>query len=185
MVLRLAWARFEWNENLGSWFKTRISLVAVGGYGRGEVHTPLDIDLLILLERNNYQRHASNVQSFLTLLWDIGLEVGGVRSISECKLRLARDVTVITAMVEGRTITGDHELFNKVRHQVRPNKMWSHKAFYEAKIQEQEERHKKFEHIEYSLEPNVKTLPGGLRKYPNRHVDRQSLDKPSRWSRRL
>jgi [protein-PII] uridylyltransferase len=164
MVLRLAWARFEWNENLGSWFKTRISLVAVGGYGRGELHPHSDIDLLILLERNNYQRHASNVQSFLTLLWDIGLEVGhSVRSISECKTQARLDVTVITAMIEGRTITGDHELFNKVRHQVGPNKMWSHKAFYEAKIQEQEERHKKFEHIEYSLEPNVKTSPGGLR----------------------
>lgn len=164
MVLRLAWARFNWNENRGSWWKTRISLIAVGGYGRGELHPHSDIDLLILLERNSYQKHASNIQSFLTLLWDIGLEVGhSVRSIGECKTQARQDVTVITAMIEGRTITGDAELFDRVRQLVGPKKMWSHKAFYAAKLEEQQDRHRKFEHIEYSLEPNVKTSPGGLR----------------------
>jgi [protein-PII] uridylyltransferase len=164
MVLRLAWNRFDWNENLGKWFKTRISLVAVGGYGRGELHPHSDIDLLILLERNSYQRHASNIQSFLTLLWDIGLEVGhSVRSISECKTQARQDVTVMTAMLEGRTIVGSGELFDRVRQLTGPGKMWSHQAFYAAKLEEQEARHTKFEHIEYSLEPNVKTSPGGLR----------------------
>lgn len=164
MVLRLAWNRFDWNENLGKWFKTRISLVAVGGYGRGELHPHSDIDLLILLERNSYQRHASNIQSFLTLLWDIGLEVGhSVRSISECKTQARQDVTVMTAMLEGRTIVGSAELFDRVRQLTGPGKMWSHQAFYAAKLEEQQARHTKFEHIEYSLEPNVKTSPGGLR----------------------
>lgn len=164
MVLRLAWNRFDWNENLGKWFKTRISLVAVGGYGRGELHPHSDIDLLILLERNSYQRHASNIQSFLTLLWDIGLEVGhSVRSISECKTQARQDVTVMTAMLEGRTIVGSVELFDRVRQLTGPGKMWSHQAFYAAKLEEQQARHTKFEHIEYSLEPNVKTSPGGLR----------------------
>jgi [protein-PII] uridylyltransferase len=164
MVLSLAWARFDWNENKGKWWKTRISLVAVGGYGRGELHPHSDIDLLILLERNTYQKHASNIQSFLTLLWDIGLEVGhSVRSITECKAQARLDVTVVTAMIEGRTIVGDAELFDRVSDLIGPNKMWSNQAFYEAKISEQQKRHRKFEHIEYSLEPNVKTSPGGLR----------------------
>lgn len=164
MILRLAWARFDWNENRGSWWKTRISLVAVGGYGRGELHPHSDIDLLILLERSSYQKHASNIQSFLTLLWDIGLEVGhSVRSISECKAQARSDVTIATSMIEGRTVVGDRELFDRVSASIAPSKMWSHEDFYKAKITEQQKRHRKFEHIEYSLEPNVKTSPGGLR----------------------
>jgi [protein-PII] uridylyltransferase len=164
MILSLAWNRFDWDENKQSWWKTRISLVAVGGYGRGELHPHSDIDLLILLERNHYQKHASNIQSFLTLLWDIGLEVGhSVRSIAECKAQARLDVTVITAMIEGRTIVGDSELFKRVTALIAPNKMWSHKQFFEAKLEEQQKRHRKFEHTEYSLEPNVKTSPGGLR----------------------
>lgn len=164
MILSLAWQRFDWDENLQSWWKTRIALVAVGGYGRGELHPHSDIDLLILLERNNYQKHASNIQSFLTLLWDIGLEVGhSVRSISECKAQARLDVTVVTAMIEGRTIVGDTELFERVTTLIAPTKMWPHDAFYKAKLEEQQKRHRKFEHIEYSLEPNVKTSPGGLR----------------------
>lgn len=164
MILQLAWQRFEWDENNGRWWTTRISLVAVGGYGRGELHPHSDIDLLILLERNSYRKHASNIQSFLTLLWDIGLEVGhSVRSIKECKAQARLDVTVVTSMIEGRTIIGDEALFEKVTALIAPDKMWSPREFYEAKIKEQQARHRKFEHIEYSLEPNVKTSPGGLR----------------------
>jgi [protein-PII] uridylyltransferase len=163
-TLTLAWQRFDWNENLKSWRKTRISLVAVGGYGRGEMHPSSDIDLLILLERSSYQIHQSNIQSFLTLLWDIGLEVGhSVRSIKECKRQASQDVTVVTAMMEARTICGADDMRLKMLKQTSSNKMWPAKRFYQAKREEQNERHQKSDHTEYSLEPNVKTSPGGLR----------------------
>ncbi len=163
-IMQLAWARFEWNENLRSWRKSRVALVAVGGYGRRELLPHSDIDLLILLERNNYSKHKDNIQSFLTLLWDIGLEVGhSVRSISECKSQAATDVTVLTAMMESRTITGDDELRQKMDKKIGPKKIWSSPKFFIAKRDEQRERHQKSDHTEYSLEPNLKTSPGGLR----------------------
>ncbi|MEJ6703815.1 MAG: [protein-PII] uridylyltransferase [Pseudomonadales bacterium] len=163
-ILSLAWNRFEWDENLTSWRKSRVSLVAVGGFGRGELHPNSDIDLLILLERNSYDKHRENIQSFLTLLWDIGLEVGqSVRSVKECKVQAAVDVTIITSLLEARTIVGDPELFNKVHALISPNKVWSKKKFFLAKLEERKDRHRKSNHTEYSLEPNVKSSPGGLR----------------------
>ncbi len=163
-VMKLAWNRFTWEENLRSWRKSRISLIAVGGYGRRELLPNSDIDLLILLERNSHSRHRNNIQSFTTLLWDIGLEVGhSVRSISECKSQAAGDVTVLTAMMESRTIIGDDELLDKMQARIAPGKVWGPKAFYRAKWEEQKARHESSDHTEYSLEPNVKSSPGGLR----------------------
>lgn len=163
-IIRIAWGRFDWAENKSSWRKTRISLLAVGGYGRGELHPHSDIDLLVLLERNSYDLHSANVQSFLTLLWDIGLEVGeSVRSIKECKVQAKMDVTVLTAMMESRTLCGDDELRLRLERKIASDKIWPPKKFYKAKKDEQIERHKKAEHTQYSLEPNVKRSPGGLR----------------------
>ena len=163
-LLQLAWRRFEWNENRGSFWKNRISLLAVGGYGRGELHPHSDIDLLILLERPRYQAHRQNIQSFITMLWDIGLEVGhSVRSVKECARQARRDLSVVTAMMESRTIEGDEELRTRMLKQIAPRKMWSPAAFYQAKVDEQDARHEKSNHTEYSLEPNVKSSPGGLR----------------------
>lgn len=163
-VLQLAWRRFEWNENLSGWAKRRISLVAVGGYGRSELHPHSDIDLLILLERPDYQTHKDNIHRFLTLLWDIGLEVGhSVRSVKECQNQAIADVTILTALMEARTVCGDDELRAHMAEQIGPTKIWSPKEFYEAKRKEQHERHNRSDHTEYVLEPNVKTSPGGLR----------------------
>ena len=163
-LLQLAWSRFEWNENRGSFWKNRISLLAVGGYGRGELHPCSDIDLLILLERPRYQAHRQNIQSFITMLWDMGLEVGhSVRSVKECSQQANRDLSIVTAMMESRTIAGDEELRARMLKHIAPRKMWSPAAFYKAKVNEQEERHEKSNHTEYSLEPNVKSSPGGLR----------------------
>jgi [protein-PII] uridylyltransferase len=163
-ILTLVWQRFEWNERKTSWRKTRIALLAVGGYGRAELHPHSDIDLLILLERNNYDLHRANIQNFCTFCWDIGLEVGhSVRSVSECKHQARNDVTVITALMEARTICGDDELRRRMAKKTGADKIWSPKAFFLAKREEQQERHAKSDHTEYSLEPNVKTSPGGLR----------------------
>ncbi|HKI74290.1 MAG TPA: [protein-PII] uridylyltransferase [Pseudomonadales bacterium] len=163
-VMQLAWRRFEWHENLGSWRKQRISLVAVGGYGRGELHPNSDVDILILLERGSYDTHRANIQSFLTLLWDIGLEVGhSVRSIKECRNQARADVTVLTALMEARTVCGSDELRSRMAALTAESKIWSAKKFFQAKREEQRERHSKSDHTEYILEPNVKTSPGGLR----------------------
>jgi len=163
-IMRLAWNRFNWTENRTSWRKSRISLLAVGGYGRQELLPNSDIDLLILLERNNHSTHRDNIQSFTTLLWDIGLKVGhSVRSIAECKPSAMHDVTILTAMMESRTILGDIELCSKAQQKIAPSRSWSAKSFYLAKRQEQNDRHEKSNHTEYSLEPNVKTSPGSLR----------------------
>ncbi|MDA0978624.1 MAG: [protein-PII] uridylyltransferase [Proteobacteria bacterium] len=163
-IMRLAWQRFSWDENLKSWRKSRISLIAVGGYGRRELLPHSDIDLLILLERNNHAVHRANIQSFITLLWDIGLEVGhSARSISDCRSQATADVTVLTAMMEARTIVGDDDLLQKMNKQISPRRIWPAKAFYNAKRDEQQARHHKSAHTESSLEPSVKSSPGGLR----------------------
>ena len=163
-IIQLAWHRFDWQENKGSWRKSRVGLVAVGGYGRSELSLHSDIDLMILLERAHYSRHRGNIQSFTTLLWDIGLEVGhSVRTISECRSQAAIDVTVVTALLESRMLVGDDELLEKVNRQISIKKIWPSRKFYQAKKEEQRERHSKSNHTEYSLEPNVKTSPGGLR----------------------
>ena len=163
-IMGLAWGRFKWHENLRSLRKSRVALIAVGGYGRRELLPHSDIDLLILLERNHHRQHKGNIQSFLTLLWDIGLKVGhSVRSISECRRQAAADVTVLTAMLESRTICGDGELGARLNRKIAPGKVWSVRAFFRAKRDEQHARHRKSDHTEYSLEPDVKISPGGLR----------------------
>ncbi len=163
-IIRLAWHRFTWHENRKSWWKSRISLIAVGGYGRRQLLPHSDIDLLILLERNSQPIHRSNIQSFITLLWDIGLEAAhSVRTIKDCHRQAARDVTVLTAMMESRTLCGDNDLRLKVNRQISIGKIWSPKDYFLAKREEQRARHLKSDHTEYSLEPNVKTSPGGLR----------------------
>ena len=163
-ILNLCWQRFSWDENLSSLRKSRISLVAVGGYGRKELLPNSDIDLLILIERANAQHHSSNIQSFLALLWDIGLEVGhSVRSVKESLHQAKHDVTVMTALLDARAVCGAPYLLQKLRSKLRSKTGWKTKTFFQAKYAEQQERHAKSNHTEYSLEPNLKTAPGGLR----------------------
>ena len=163
-ILSLCWQRFSWDENLSSLRKSRISLVAVGGYGRRELLPNSDIDLLILIERANAQHHSSNIQSFLALLWDIGLEVGhSVRSVKESLHQAAHDVTIMTALLDARAICGAPYLLQQLRLKLRSKTGWKTKSFFQAKYVEQQDRHAKSNHTEYSLEPNLKTAPGGLR----------------------
>ncbi|MCL6416387.1 [protein-PII] uridylyltransferase [Aestuariirhabdus sp. Z084] len=157
-VLSLAWNHLDWGE------KGDISLVAVGGYGRGELHPHSDIDLLILLRKDNHGRYRENIERFLTLLWDINLEVGqSVRSIKECTAEASKDLTIITNLIESRTLAGPELLREEMLKKVSSNKMWPSKLFLKEKFEEQRARHRKFNDTEYNLEPNVKNSPGGLR----------------------
>ena len=142
-----------------------IALLAVGGYGRCELHPHSDIDLLILLRNGSSGEHYhESISRFLTLLWDIGLEVGhSVRSISECQDEARSDVTVITNLMESRILVGEQQLRQDMIEALDQQHMWTSAEFFRAKRAEQYARHAKFNDTEYNLEPNVKGSPGGLR----------------------
>ena len=157
-VLALAWRRFGLDD------RPRRALVAVGGYGRGELHPGSDIDLLILTRRTMRNGESEKIKRFLAFLWDIGLAVGNsVRTVRECVKEARRDVTVATNLMEGRLVCGSADLFARMLEQTGPNRIWSSRRFFEAKMAEQRERHHKFDDTGHNLEPNVKEGPGGLR----------------------
>lgn len=150
-----------WDQQ--QWGSSEVALVAVGGYGRGELHPHSDIDLLILLGEDS-EGCAEQLSNFLTLLWDVGLNIGhSVRNVAECVQCAADDITILTNLMEARVIRGPDELMQQVSELTGPDKMWSSKSFFQAKLEEQSARHKKFADTEYNLEPNIKSSPGGLR----------------------
>jgi len=145
-------------------FSPDISLMAVGGYGRGELHPQSDIDLLILLRDDAIADISNDIETFITQLWDIGLEVGqSVRSVSECQTLARDDITIATNLMESRTIAGNPELGQMMQVATDPDHIWPVDTFFSAKKAEQIERHRKFGFTEQSLEPDVKNGPGGLR----------------------
>jgi [protein-PII] uridylyltransferase len=155
-ILHYAWHQFSWSE--------QISLIAVGGYGRGELHPKSDIDLLLLTAENPDKRDHISSQSFLTLLWDIGLNIGhSVRTLSECLDIASKDISVTTTVMEARLLQGHNNLLNDLIAGIIPGKIWRNELFFLGKQKEQKARHKKYNDTEYNLEPNVKNAPGGLR----------------------
>jgi [protein-PII] uridylyltransferase len=140
------------------------SLIAVGGYGRKELHPCSDIDVLILFNQQEPESCQNEIETFLTLLWDLNLNIGhSVRTISECQEEAQKDITVTTNLMESRTITGNEQNLHTMSSMVGPSFIWDSKSFFKAKWDEQRNRHRKFNHIEYNLEPNIKASPGGLR----------------------
>lgn len=144
--------------------RVSIELVAVGGYGRAELHPYSDVDLLILLAKDQYDEAKEFVESFLRFLWDIGLDIGhSVRSIRDCVKEARGDVTIMTNLLEARHLAGDKGLFETLDDKIRAPRMWAPDKFYAAKKLEQEKRHAQYQDTAYSLEPNLKESPGGLR----------------------
>jgi len=141
------------------------ALLAVGGYGRGELFPHSDVDVLVLLPNSAARSNEATktaIESFITACWDIGLEIGSsVRTLSECATESARDVTVQTALLESRYVCGDRRVFNSFKRANTAS--MDAKSFLRAKMLEMEQRHRKFEDTPYSLEPNCKESPGGLR----------------------
>lgn len=142
-----------------------IALLAVGGYGRGELHPGSDIDVMVLHSQKNLGESESNtISAFITLLWDLGLEIGAsVRSLDECVDAARDDITVATNLMECRTIIGDEQLRLDMQAITGPEHLWPGKEFFKAKWDEQIERHAKHNNTEYNLEPDIKNAPGGLR----------------------
>ena len=161
-----------------------ITLVAVGGYGRGELHPQSDIDILLLAEEDRvFTDNIQHIESFIQRLWDIGLKVGqSVRTIHECYEEATKDLTIITNMMESRTITGPNRLTENMQSITSPENIWPSSVFFTAKQEEQSARHKKFRDIEYNMEPNIKGSPGGLRDFQTiswmvrRHYGNSSID---------
>ena len=139
-----------------------LALLAVGGYGRGELYPYSDIDVLILLKAPASPDLAAKIEELVGRLWDMGLELGhSVRTVTECAEEAAKDVTVMTSLLEGRLIAGSRELF--ARFDRARTGCIEPRAFFKAKQFEQAQRHTKFQDSPYSLEPNLKEAPGGLR----------------------
>lgn len=157
-VLREAWLRHLSEKSPG------VTLVAVGGYGRGELLPASDIDILILHDGLGLERSAKSLEQLTAFFWDIGLEVGSsVRSVDECVSEAAKDITVITNLMEARFLTGDESLFDAMQTRLTPDKVWPVAEFFRAKKAEQAARYRKYDDTGYKLEPNVKESPGGLR----------------------
>ncbi|MDE2304784.1 MAG: nucleotidyltransferase domain-containing protein, partial [Gammaproteobacteria bacterium] len=155
--------RAAWSGHTGR-FGGELALVAVGGYGRGELHPCSDIDIMVLLPKSDAAEWQNEVERFLTFLWDIGLEVGhSVRSIDDCQRESLADISVATTLFEARLLAGPEALFAGMRRALAPDRLWASAEFFEAKVREQTERHHRYFDTAYNLEPNVKASPGGLR----------------------
>ena len=140
----------------------QLCLVAVGGYGRSELHLHSDIDLLILIPAHTHETYQADIAKFLTLLWDIGLDVGHAsRDLEDCAAEI-QDLSVVTNLLESRRLIGDEVLFQRMQSVV-DSSHWSSQLFFVEKQKEQAQRHERLGKTAYSLEPNVKEAPGALR----------------------
>ena len=157
-VIQSAWNRYA------AQLQKRVSLVAVGGYGRHELHPSSDVDLLFILPDRKPRQYGQSIATFLAFLWDIGLEVGhSARTVAECREESKRDMTIATSVMESRLLAGPEELFERMQDAVGPSKIWPARTFFEAKLKEQRVRHHSYDDTAYNLEPNIKGSPGGLR----------------------
>ncbi len=153
-LLKDIWQTFEIDSEL--------CLVAVGGFGRGELHLYSDIDLLILIPNGTHEQYQKGVSKFLTFLWDVGLEVGhATRDINDCVIEID-DLSVVTNLLESRLLIGKNALFLKMKSMIKASN-WSSQSFLVEKQKEQYNRHLNYSNTAYNLEPNLKESPGGLR----------------------
>ena len=152
-----------WNELA---LPKSLALVAVGGYGRGLLWPYSDVDLMFLLPQHPDKALSEKLEQLIGLLWDVGLDIGhSVRTPEECLSEAANDLTVQTALVEARLLIGNEALFDRLSKQFR--KQVEPHTFFHNKRMEQTERYLRYQESPYSLEPNCKESPGGLRDLQN------------------
>ena len=151
-----------WETHLPPAAREQTALYAVGGYGRKELHPGSDIDLLIVVKRR--KTWATEISAFVQSLWDLGCEIGhSVRTVRECRRESAADISTATAMFERRLLVGNQKIITSLERVMSARRLWPSAKFFAAKCEEQVERHATYDNVEYGLEPNIKTSPGGLR----------------------
>ncbi|MDA1331807.1 MAG: [protein-PII] uridylyltransferase [Proteobacteria bacterium] len=151
--------RSLWDEQLQA---THATLIAVGGYGRGTLFPFSDIDLLILVPDAINKKSQSVIAAFVSLLWDLSLDVGhSVRNVKECINEAEKDITTQTNLMESRFLIGSRSLFTQFKKQAVSN-IDKHR-FCDAKLVELRQRHSRYNDSSQNLEPNLKESPGGLR----------------------
>lgn len=160
-----------------------LALVAVGGFGRGELHPHSDVDLLILLaESQPGEELRGAIEAFVSLLWDAGFYLGhSVRTVAACVTEAKKDIATATSLMESRLLSGNANMFANMLEATAAEKVWSAAEFFNAKFEEQIQRHEQYHETAYNLEPNIKEGPGGLRDIQmigwvaKRHFSTQSL----------
>ncbi|RFS29250.1 [protein-PII] uridylyltransferase [Acinetobacter sp. SWAC5] len=155
-ALKFLWRHAELEQS-------QLGLFAVGGYGRREMLPYSDVDIMILSEDEIPKELEAQISTFISSLWDVGNFKPGisVRTIADCVAQAASDLTVATALIEARLITGNEHLAKWPRRIV--SQTWTDKTFFDAKMQEQTKRHAQHNNTESNLEPDIKNAPGGIR----------------------
>ena len=144
---------------------SKLSLIATGGYGRGELSPHSDIDLLFLTDVKPDAKQVEAIEFMLYLLWDLGLDIGHAsRSVRQAIHAAKDDLTIRTALLEARHLAGDASLSEKLLNQFHQDiAANTAKHFIAAKLEERDARHRRSDARRYMLEPNIKEGKGGLR----------------------
>ena len=142
-----------------------LAVIAVGGYGRGEMAPYSDIDIMILMPQKSTLAHTKFIEFMLYILWDLGLKIGhSTRSTSESIAAARDDQTVLTSLLEMRHVAGDESLWTSLACAVQQEIVKQKPlAYVEEKLAERDVRHKRFGDTRYVVEPNIKDGKGGLR----------------------
>lgn len=157
-LLKRLWVELNFNQY------EDLALIAVGGYGRGDLQPYSDIDILFLKDSPIDENLSNIISNFTSLVWDLKLELGqSVRTIDECLDEGSKDVTIATNLLESRLIIGNEETYKKLYKIVESEDFWPSDNFYNAKNDEQNDRHRSYKDTAFSLEPDIKNNPGGLR----------------------
>ncbi|MEH6453401.1 MAG: [protein-PII] uridylyltransferase, partial [Psychromonas sp.] len=157
-LLQCLWDHFGLNESYD------LSLIAVGGYGRGELHPKSDIDILILCQQQFTAEDEEKISTFITNLWDLKLDIGNsVRTLHDCFEQGNADITIATSMTEARHVSGNQDTYQKLLELIDSKNFWPSDKFFVVKREEQFNRHKNCRGDGYSLEPDIKNGCGGLR----------------------
>lgn len=157
LVLSKLWCQHQLDEY-------QVSLLAVGGYGRAELHPHSDVDILLLTQKKVDKALEEKIGQFITQLWDIRLDIGhSVRDVQECLKQAVNDVTIATNLMEMRLISGCRNLYEQLQPLLQQDVFWRSDKFFIAKRDEQKKRHEQYHGAAYTLEPNLKANPGGLR----------------------